>query len=69
MKTMALKVTATVRQGVPRKAMNQDREPVAPTTADGQRKHQAIRVIAVANKVRALVPVAVWSQTWERRDR
>lgn len=62
---MAQKVTATARQGDHPKAMNQDRVPVAPVMLEKSRNPPARRVIAVANKVRAPVPVAAWNQTWE----
>ena len=51
------------------KAMNLDRAAVAPAIAERSRNHQAKRVIAVANKARAPVPVAAWNQIWKPRAR
>jgi len=51
------------------KAMNLDRAAVAPAIAERSRNHQAKRVIAVANKARAPVPVVAWNQIWEPRAR
>ena len=66
---MAQKATATVPPEDHPKATSLDRAAVAPAMLERSRNHQPKRVIAVANKARAPVPVAAWNQTWEPRAR
>ena len=66
---MVQKETATVRPEDHPKAMNLDRAAVAPAMPERSRNLQAKRVIAVANKARAPVPVVAWNQIWEPRAR
>lgn len=66
---MVQKETAMVRPEDHPKAMNPDRAAVAAAIAERSRNHQAKRVIAVANKARAPVPVVAWNQIWEPRAR
>ena len=66
---MVRKVTATVRPEDHPKAMNPDRAAVVAAMPERLRNLQAKRVIAVANKARAPVPVAAWNQIWGPRAR
>ena len=66
---MVQKETAMVRPEDHPKAMNPDRAAVAAAMPERWRNHQAKRVIAVANKARAPVPVAAWNQIWKPRAR
>ena len=64
---MVQKETATVRPEDHPKAMNPGRVAVAAAMPERSRNLQAKRVIVVANKARAPVPVAAWNQIWEPR--
>ena len=66
---MVQKETATVPPEDHPKVKSPDRAAVAPAIAERSRNLQAKRVIAVANKARAPVPVAAWNQIWEPRAR
>ena len=66
---MVQKETATVPPEDHPKVKSPDRAAVAPAIAERSRNLQAKRVIAVANKARAPVPVVAWNQIWEPRAR